>query len=67
MNQWSYLLLRLATRVGAAFDLRNFFESFHIRRAYQTKNNPTRIATTSKIMTKRFADEFDAAGFDAKV
>ena len=66
-NQWRYLLLRLATRVGAAFALRDFFESFHTKRAYQSKNKPMRVATTNKIITKRFADEFDAAGFATKV
>lgn len=61
------MLLRLATRVGAAFGLRDFFESFQISRAYQIKNKPTRMPAASKMRTKRFVEEFDAAGFEAKV
>jgi hypothetical protein len=67
LNQWSYLLLRFATRVGAAFSLRDFFESFQMSRAYQIKNKATRTAATSKMRTNRFAEEFDAAGLEVKV
>jgi hypothetical protein len=67
LNQWSYLLLRFATRAGAAFGLRDFFESFQMSRAYQIKNRPTRMPATSKMRTKRFAEEFDAAGLEVKV
>ena len=67
ITQRGYLLLRLATRVVGVFGLRVFFESFQISLAYQIKNNPTRTAATSKIRTTRFAEEFDAAGFDGKV